>query len=201
MSTLLKCIKKSNWPFSVVRKFYDCLLRHDVDRLVQDCRIRISTPITMEILQSCTGLVQDCCSTPSALAMQIPQSCTKSSMWYIFSNHRQLPHLFNSLFKLTTKKLRLSGLCEGNPPVTGGFPSHKAPLSISFSWRHYAHVYRYVIKNMMLPNTDGLPSYWMNRFVKAFWNMLYHIIKPWSIAKVLALAKCNFRFHFFSKIY
>ena len=39
------------------------------------------------------------------------------------------PLFFNRLFRRTSKKtskLRVTGLCEGNPPVTGGFPSQKA---------------------------------------------------------------------------
>ena len=39
-------------------------------------------------------------------------------------------YLFNGLLNLTTKetpKLRMTGvLCEGNPPITCGFPSQKA---------------------------------------------------------------------------
>ena len=45
------------------------------------------------------------------------------------SNHRHLDGSPNRLFRRkskTTSKLRVTGLCEGNPPVTGGFPSQKA---------------------------------------------------------------------------
>ena len=37
-----------------------------------------------------------------------------------------------------TPKLRVTGLCEGNPPVTGGFPSQSASNAenASISWRH-----------------------------------------------------------------
>ena len=44
------------------------------------------------------------------------------------SNHRSLDHLLNRLFRRRSKKtskLRVSGLCEGNPPMTGGFPSQR----------------------------------------------------------------------------
>ena len=46
------------------------------------------------------------------------------------SNHRRPNGLFNRLFKPRSKKtskLRVTGLCEGNLPVTGGFP-HKGPV-------------------------------------------------------------------------
>ena len=45
------------------------------------------------------------------------------------SNHRRLDCLLNRLLRRRWKKiskLRVNGLCEGKPPVTGGFPSHKA---------------------------------------------------------------------------
>ena len=45
-----------------------------------------------------------------------------------FSNHRSIECLFNSLFRLTTKEHQMSALlsiCEGNPPVTGGFPAQR----------------------------------------------------------------------------
>ena len=43
-------------------------------------------------------------------------------------NHRRLDCLLNRLFRRTPKKsnLRVAGLCEGNPPVTGVFPSQNA---------------------------------------------------------------------------
>ena len=44
------------------------------------------------------------------------------------SKHRRFNSLLNRLFRRRSKKtskLRLMGLCEGNPPVTGGFPSQK----------------------------------------------------------------------------
>ena len=39
-----------------------------------------------------------------------------------------------------TSNLRVTGLCKGNPPVTGGFPSQRASNAenISIWWRHHA---------------------------------------------------------------
>ena len=50
--------------------------------------------------------------------------------------------LFKSLFKLTSKntsKPALLSLCEGNPPVTGGFPSQRVSNAenVSIWWRHH----------------------------------------------------------------
>ena len=45
------------------------------------------------------------------------------------SNYRRLDCLLNRLSSRRSKKtskLRVTGLCEGNPPVTGGFPSQMA---------------------------------------------------------------------------
>ena len=57
------------------------------------------------------------------------------------SNHRRLGSLLNRLFwrrPKKTSKLRVLGLCEGNPPVTGGFPSQGASNAENVSiWRHH----------------------------------------------------------------
>ena len=57
------------------------------------------------------------------------------------SNHRRLNRLLNSLFRrrLKKSKLRVTGLCEGNPPMTGGFPAERASNveNASISWRYH----------------------------------------------------------------
>ena len=48
---------------------------------------------------------------------------------FVVSNHQRLGCLLNRLFRRSSKKtskLRVTGLCEGKPPVTGGFPSQRA---------------------------------------------------------------------------
>ena len=54
------------------------------------------------------------------------------------------PHdcLLNRLFRRRSKKpwkLRVTGLCEGNSPVTGEFPAQKASNAenVSICWRHH----------------------------------------------------------------
>ena len=52
------------------------------------------------------------------------------------SDHWPLDYLFNRLFRLTSKKHQGSALltlCDGNPPVTGGFPSQRTNNSESVS--------------------------------------------------------------------
>ena len=61
-----------------------------------------------------------------------------------FSNHQPHGCLLNRLFRLRwkkTPKLRITGLCEGNSPVTGEFPAQKASITenVSIWWRHHSY--------------------------------------------------------------
>ena len=63
---------------------------------------------------------------------------------YVISNDQQFGCLFNSLFRVTTKetsKLGITGPCQRNPPVTGGFPSQRASNAerFSMSWCNHVH--------------------------------------------------------------
>ena len=60
------------------------------------------------------------------------------------SNHQHLDCLLNRLFRCISKKaskLCVTGLCEGNSPVTGGFPAQRAinAENVSISWHHNVH--------------------------------------------------------------
>ena len=58
------------------------------------------------------------------------------------SNHRRLDCLPNRLFRRRSKKtskFRVTGLCGGNPPVTGGFPSQR--FSNASWWRRHDYQY------------------------------------------------------------
>ena len=59
---------------------------------------------------------------------------------YGVSNHRRLDYLLNCLFRrrsTKTSKLHATGLCEGNTPVIGGFPSHSGETDeANYSWLH-----------------------------------------------------------------
>ena len=59
-------------------------------------------------------------------------------------NHQRLDCLLNRLFRRRSKKtskLRVTGLCEGNSPVTGEFPAQRASNAENAShwWRHHEH--------------------------------------------------------------
>ena len=60
------------------------------------------------------------------------------------SNHRRLDCLLIRLFRHRSKKtskLRVTGLCEGNSPVTGEYPSQWASIAenVSIWWRHHGY--------------------------------------------------------------
>ena len=59
------------------------------------------------------------------------------------SNHRRINCLPNPLSRCRSKKtskLLVTGLCEGNSPVTGEFPAQRASNAenVSIWWRHHA---------------------------------------------------------------
>ena len=59
------------------------------------------------------------------------------------SNHQPHDYLLNHLFWHRSKKtstLRVTGLCEGNWPLTGEFPAQRAnnAENVSIWWRHHA---------------------------------------------------------------
>ena len=58
------------------------------------------------------------------------------------SNHQGLDCLLNRLFRRKSKKsskVRVTGLCQGNSPVTGKFPAQMASNAenVSIWWRHH----------------------------------------------------------------
>ena len=75
-------------------------------------------------------------------------------------NHQRFDCLRNRLFRTRSKKtskLRVTGLCEGNSPVTGEFPAQRASNAENFSilWRH--HVTRPHWVTILWPAQTWLP--------------------------------------------
>ena len=72
----------------------------------------------------------------------------------VVSNHQHLGCLLNRLFRRTSKTtstFRVTGLCEGKPPVTGGFPTQRASNAkkVSMWWRHHVWgIYRKYIAHI-----------------------------------------------------
>ena len=64
-----------------------------------------------------------------AIRMQSVETLYVTVHYSDVSNHQRLDCLLNRLFGRRSKKrlkLRVTGLCEGNSPVTGEFPSQRA---------------------------------------------------------------------------
>ena len=79
-------------------------------------------------------------------------------------NHRCLECLLKCLFRgrsKNTSKLCVTGLCEGNPPVTGEFPTQRAS------------------------NLENLPIWWRNHANQLHKSTAYqHLKSPWSLSMV-----------------
>ena len=61
------------------------------------------------------------------------------------ANHQRLDYSFSRLFRRRSKKtskLRVTGLCVGNSPVTGAFFAQRASNAenVSIWWRHRVHM-------------------------------------------------------------
>ena len=77
------------------------------------------------------------------------------------SNHQPHDCLLNGLFRRRSKKtskLRVTGLCVGNSPMTGEFPARRASNAenISIWWRH--HVYDGIAMNSDVNGYDTTGS-------------------------------------------
>ena len=99
-----------------------------------------------------------------------------------FSNHQPHDCLLNRLFRHRSKKtqrLRVTGLCEGNSPVTGEFPAQRASNAenVSIWWCHH-------IKEMVSVNLP-LVQMCAHGDVLALWNW-YHL-KSYDILTVVIL--------------
>ena len=77
------------------------------------------------------------------------------------SNHRRLGCVPNHLFRRRSKKtlkFYVTGLCEGNPPVTSGFPSQMASNAenVFVWWRH--HIVQYLFSSSPISPVITLPQ-------------------------------------------
>ena len=74
----------------------------------------------------------------------------------VMSNHQPHDCLLNRLFRRRSKKtskVRLTGLCEGNSPVNGEFPTQRASntQNVSIWWRHYVISPLHILLHFMIP--------------------------------------------------
>ena len=69
------------------------------------------------------------------------------------SNHQPQDCLLNCLFSRRSKKtstFRVTGLCEGNSPVTGEFPAQRTSNAgnVSIWWRHHVVFWRHDMETL-----------------------------------------------------
>ena len=83
---------------------------------------------------------------------------TNPTIWTTVSCSHQRKHQSSALL----------ANCEGNPPVTGGFPSQRDSnvVSVSTSWRHHVWMTLYCISSLKYPasmNVSLAPLWWYRR--------------------------------------
>ena len=105
------------------------------------------------------------------------------------SNHQHLDYVLNRLFRCRSKKtakLRVTGLCEGNSPVTGEFPTQRASdaENVSIWWCHHALVWcglkgpmcniradsRFAPSQWETPLLCNNVSHWLGAYLKSALN-------------------------------
>ena len=85
------------------------------------------------------------------------------------SNHQSGDCLLNRLFMCRSKKkLHVTGLCAGNSPVTGEFPTQKASNAenVSIWWRHHGEIWCYICIHSDLIQTI---SYYLIQTISYYW--------------------------------
>ena len=89
------------------------------------------------------------------------------------SNDRRLDSLLNCLLRRRlkkTSKLRITGLCEENPPVTSVFPSQRASNAdnVSIWWRHRENfgIFPGSVQKMSLFCLQGTDCSWSTQILK-----------------------------------
>ena len=80
------------------------------------------------------------------------------------SNHQPHDCLLNHLFRRRSKKtskLRITGLCVGNSPVTGEFPAQIASNAenVSISWRHHVIVKKIPNSSLLGQSMEAKKTY------------------------------------------
>ena len=94
------------------------------------------------------------------------------------SNHQPHHCLLNRLFRhrsKKTQKLRVTGLCAGNSPVTGEFPAQMASRAenVSIWWRHHA---------LWSPLTASYREHFVDIWPVWQWHYTFHFIQTPCLA-------------------
>ena len=99
------------------------------------------------------------------------------------SNNQPQDCLLNRLYRHRSKeasKLRVTGLCAGNSPVTGEFPAQMASNAkkVSIWWRHHVVSIAWPTPSItfVLSNTENTSPFLCYRsFMVSFWHYIYYI--------------------------
>ena len=106
-----------------------------------------------------------------------------------------LPIVYSTVYSRSrskkTLKLRVTGLCVGNSPVTGEFPAQRASNAenVSIWWRH--HVYHCLILYPMYSIRRGHQCL----SFRTLWIIWYYLMKCSSSRKLEWLKHCQSRLH------
>ena len=97
-------------------------------------------------------------------------------------NHQPRDCLHNRLFtgrSKKTSKLRVTGLCAGNSPLTGEFPAQRASNAenISLWWRHHDSPLSHVLAGWYFPREESISLL----FVKSFISVRFQPFSAFSI--------------------
>ena len=100
------------------------------------------------------------------------------------SNHQPYVCLLNRLFRRRSKKaskLRVTGLCEGNSPVTGEFPAQRASnvKTASIWWRHHGSPFLLLVLAYRIPITTLYIHNIQNELQNLRW--IFVRLVAWSI--------------------
>ena len=98
--------------------------------------------------------------------------------WDFVSNHQPHDCLLNRLFRCRSKKtskLRITGLCEGNSPVTGEFPAQMArnAENVSIWWPYHAET----TLSLRLKQQDDFFLFYLIFYIIPFLSMYYFCMK------------------------
>ena len=98
------------------------------------------------------------------------------------SNHRRHQCLINCWFRRRsnkTPKLRVTGLCAGNAPVTGEFPTPKASNaeSVSIWWRYHELGVLHIVPRYVQTDFGFSCAKYKPSLINAVNNMYIHVVK------------------------
>ena len=107
------------------------------------------------------------------------------------SNHQPHDCIFNRLFRRRWKKmpkLRVTGLCEENSPVTGEFPTQMASNAenVSIWWRHHDNCYSWADTKFKLTGLQLRPLLltWISNYIHC--NSRDPAARCWQRARTLS---------------